>query len=297
MSTPIKLKVTQAGIMEYFDAEANGFNLTISKLKYSTANFASVPGDTRTILPDVVAETPIMASATTVVDNSIRFVTLISTIQELAIASVGVYTSTGVLFAVASVETGTLFKVYPGISFTATFGIALNPQMLDQIEVVLDPDAALAFAMMVNHEAKVDPHPQYAKNTQLSQLSLSLSQAITDSMNAHLLAEDPHPQYALHSDLESLGLAVSQAYPRVVAAGVVTGGLNVVDLTANAMISTLLDYTKYGIFISPEAGHEAWNVTRAEKNFEIWVRNRSGTSRIGYNADGKTSWQVVQFKA
>lgn len=283
--------------MEYFDAETNGFQLSISKLKYSTEKFASVVGDTRTNLPNVIAETPIMASATSVVENVIRFVTLISTIQELEVSSVGIYTTTGVLFAIASVETGTLFKVYPGISFTATFGIALNAQMLDQVNVVLDPDAALAYAMMITHESKTNPHPQYAKGTDLTILADSLNSALNNAMNAHLSAQNPHPQYALKDELDGLNQAVSQAYPRIVASGVVTGGLNTVDLTNNAMITDLLDTTKYGIFVSPEGGHEAWNITRQSKKFEIWVRNRSGTSRIAYSADAKTSWQVVRIKA
>lgn len=283
--------------MEYFDAETNGFQLSISKIKYSSEKFASVVGDTRTNLPNVIAETPIMASATSVVENVIRFVTLISTTQELEISSVGIYTTTGVLFAIASVETGTLFKVYPGISFTATFGIALNAQMLDQIEVVLDPDAALAYAMMITHESKTNPHPQYAKGSDLDTLATNLSSALNTAMQAHLNAEDPHPQYALKDDLDGLNEAVSQAYPRIVAGGVVTGGLNTVDLTSNTMITDLLDTSKFGIFVTPEGGHEAWNITRNNKTFEIWVRNRSGTSRVAYNASAITSWQVVRFKA
>lgn len=167
MSEPIKLHITKAGLTAFFNAKANGIYLQIDKMKYSSDNFESVSMDDRTELNNIVSESNIVASGTDIKNNTIRFVTVINSTSELHIGSMGVYTKEGVLFAVASVANGALFKVYNGISFTATFGIALNAQLLEQIAVILDPNTALAFSMVNDHENHVDPHPQYAKNSEV----------------------------------------------------------------------------------------------------------------------------------
>lgn len=162
MSEPIKLHITKAGLTAFFNAKANGIYLQIDKMKYSSDNFESVSMDDRTELNNIVSESNIVASGTDIKNNTIRFVTVINSTSELHIGSMGVYTKEGVLFAVASVANGALFKVYNGISFTATFGIALNAQLLEQITVILDPNTALALSLIADHEKHTNPHPQYA---------------------------------------------------------------------------------------------------------------------------------------
>lgn len=167
MSEPIKLHITKAGLYAFFDARANGIKLEIDKMKYSSDNFVSVPQDPRTVLNNIVSESNIVASGTSVETNTIRFVTVINSTSELHVGSMGVYTKEGVLFAVASVPNGSLFKVYNGISFTATFGISLNSQMLEDIKVILDQNSALAFSMVQDHENHINPHPQYAMGSEV----------------------------------------------------------------------------------------------------------------------------------
>lgn len=167
MSEPIKLHITKAGLYAFFDARANGIKLEIDKMKYSSDNFVSVPQDPRTELNNIVSESNIVASGTSVETNTIRFVTVINSTSELHVGSMGVYTKEGVLFAIASVPNGSLFKVYNGISFTATFGISLNSQMLEDIKVILDPNTALALSLIADHEKHTNPHPQYAMGSEV----------------------------------------------------------------------------------------------------------------------------------
>ncbi len=167
MSDPIKLKITRAGLTAFFDARANGIKLEVDKMKYSSDNFISVPMDERTDLNNIVSESNIVASGTSIATNAIRFVTVINSNSELHVGSMGVYTKEGVLFAIASVPNGSLFKVFNGISFTATFGLALNAQILEQINVILDPNTALAYSMVADHENHINPHPQYAMGSEV----------------------------------------------------------------------------------------------------------------------------------
>ena len=78
MSEPIKLHITKAGLYAFFDARANGIKLEIDKMKYSSDNFVSVPQDTRTELNNIVSESNIVASGTSVETNTIRFVAVIN---------------------------------------------------------------------------------------------------------------------------------------------------------------------------------------------------------------------------
>ncbi|ENV14738.1 phage tail protein [Acinetobacter schindleri] len=183
MSDPIKLYITKAGLYAFFDAKANGITLKLDKMKYSSSNFVSVHNDPRTELPNVVSESQIVASGTTVSTNTIRFVTVVNSTEELHVGAVGVYTTTGVLFAVASVPQGSMFKVYNGISFVATFGISLSAQLLESINVVLDPEAPLATSLVMNHEKHGNPHPQYAFQQDVNNSLVQLQSQINTLIN------------------------------------------------------------------------------------------------------------------
>lgn len=169
MSEVVKLKITKAGLSAFFNAQINGVHLELKTMKYSTDNFESVIMDERTSLSNIVSESFIVASGTSTATNTIRFITVINSNSELYVGSVGVYTADGVLFAVASKASGSLFKVYSGISFTATFGLALTAEVLNGVTVVVDQNTPIMYSLMANHEAHNDPHPQYAKGTELDQ--------------------------------------------------------------------------------------------------------------------------------
>lgn len=168
MSNVVQLKITKAGLYAFFDARANGIRLELGSMKYSSANFESVLMDERTSLPDIVSESHIVASGTSVETNTIRFITVINSTTDLHIGSVGVYTKEGILFAVASVASGQLFRVYTGISFTATFGLAITAQLLENITVIVDQNTSIAYSMVLDHETHENPHPQYAKSAEVN---------------------------------------------------------------------------------------------------------------------------------
>lgn len=178
MSEVVKLKITKAGLYAFFDARANGVRLELGSMKYSSANFESVLMDERVELPDIVSESHIVASGTSVETNTIRFITVINSTSDLHIGSVGVYTKEGVLFAIASVSSGQLFRVFTGISFTATFGLAITAQILENITVVVDQNTSLAYSMVLDHEVHENPHPQYAKANEVNSAIVDILQEL-----------------------------------------------------------------------------------------------------------------------
>lgn len=75
------------------------------------------------------------------------------------------------------------------------------------VQLILDPSVAVATSQTVAnaialHEAKADPHPQYAKGAALT---------------GHIQAADPHPQYSKASDLAAHLLA-ADPHPQYVTA-------------------------------------------------------------------------------
>ncbi|WP_151812436.1 phage tail-collar fiber domain-containing protein [Acinetobacter bereziniae] len=187
MSEVVKLKITKAGLYSMFNARASGIKLELKTMKYSSDNFESKIMDERTSLNNIVSESSIVASGTSASTNTIRFITVINSNSELHIGAVGVYTAEGVLFAIASVTNGSLFKVYSGISFTATFGLAISPQVLGSISVVVDQNTPIVYSMINDHEIHENPHPQYAKASELLEKLNSIKkeiEAITQGQGA-----------------------------------------------------------------------------------------------------------------
>lgn len=78
------------------------------------------------------------------------------------------------------------------------------------VQLTVDPSVVVATNQAIvnairDHEAKADPHPQYAKGTALTvhiQAADPHPQySKTSDLAAHLLAADPHPQYVTDAEL------------------------------------------------------------------------------------------------
>lgn len=82
---------------------------------------------------------------------------------------------------------------------------------------------------------------------------------------------------------------LKNTYPKVVMAGVINGN--------GSVSASGIDFTdtRYVISVTPEAGHEGWDITRGTESFSVNVWNRSGTNRVGY--DGKIGYVVTQVSA
>lgn len=270
MSDPVKLKITTAGLEAALNAEMNGIVIKLDKIRFSTDKFESVINDPRSVLNNVVHESLVSAGGTSISQNTLRLFTVVDSPVAHSIGSIGVYTEEGVLFAIASVETGELMKILPRITFIMSFGMTVNAMLLENITVVIDQETALAAAMMSQHELHPDPHPQYS--------------AMINNLASNLAN--------MGVDLESLIYSLNTAYPKHIMAGVGNGSVATIDTSEK--ITDLRD-SRYSILLTPEGAHEAWSITRNEKSFTYNIFNRSGTNRIGYS--GQVSWAIVQNSA
>ncbi len=159
----VKLKVTKVGVESAINADSRGIKVELSTIKYSSDYFESVVMDERTDLQNIIIESSIEVGGTSEDKRTLRMFSTINAPSSMQINSLGVYTSDGVLFAVASVTEGSLFKVHTGISFVASFGLTFSPSLLERVTVTTDENTALALILMAQHELALDPHPQYLR--------------------------------------------------------------------------------------------------------------------------------------
>lgn len=299
MSTPVQLKITKAGIESVFDAEQRGLRLQLNRIVYSSANFESVNMDTRTQLGDIIFESTIAAGGVSEDRQTLRFFSVINSSSELEVKSLGIYTDTNVLFAIASAPAGNLFKVYNGVSFIASFGLALAASTSSAINIVTDQNAAMALILMNDHESALNPHPQYmAAFEQMESITEDIEQSLQELQQAQESAgnqiQEQLQQAILQfqQEIEALSNTLNSVFPKVIMAGVIKPGQ---ALQINRPIGSSINFQddRYVVHVTPEGGHEAWGIARQQDKININIWSRSGTNRIGYS--GNTSWMIVQL--
>lgn len=262
-SIPVIFKVTAAGRLAALNQEQNGLKLTLSKIGFGNGHYVSVDNDPRTNLQNKIAEAELSAGGIIGVTNTLILSVNFVPAAAVQCSEIGIFADDGTLFAVASLAADKFFTLDVGISFVASFGLALGTT--SNITVTVQTDVPIMQQLMTQHETAANPHPQYALKTDVKQ-------------------KDDHLQEQIDQVIEDIGLM----YPRLIASGVTIGSATV-DLTGK--VDDLRD-TKYVLTITPEGGHEGWTISRALKSFTYNVYDRSGTNRVGYG--GRVNWNVIQ---
>lgn len=260
MSTFIQFHLTQAGLNAALDAQNNGLTLNLNKIVFGTGKYISVDNDPRTALITPIAESQITTGGIEPATHTLVLSVMAQSPSSFDASEIGIFTETGVLFAVASVNSGYLIRFTETITFVGSFGMSLTAIPNSNVQVMVSNDGPLSQLLMTTHEVAANPHPQYQQQ-----------------LNAHDL------------ELQDIKRLLDNLYPRVVMSGVFTGNNQTIDVSEK--ITDLRD-SKYQIFISPESEHEGWELTRNAQNLYVSVYDRSGTNRIGYN--GQVSWSIVQ---
>ena len=161
MATPIIFKITNAGKNAMLDAQNNGITLRLTHVALGTGKYA--PTGNETALAGELQRWVITNGGIEPATHTVRFSSSMAASQELTAYEIGVFTNTGVLFAVASSIADPLVKIYPDITFIASFGLALDEFDVSKITVSQDSEGALSIALMQQHLASPDPHPQYLR--------------------------------------------------------------------------------------------------------------------------------------
>ena len=289
MSEPIKLKITRAGLGACFDARVNGIDLKLKTMKFSSEGFESVSNDERTSLPNVVYESMVASGGIEMGSNTLRIFSVIDAPVELIVRSLAIYTEDGVLFAIASVPQGHLFRFFPQVSFVLSLGMTLSTGFLENIQIVTDENSALAMALISQHESSANPHPQYQNQLNDHQDQIDDIVLYVDGIHNRVGALETLTN-GLVDQLNQLQTQVG-VFPRIIMAGVF--GHNSGDGWYDIMRpqGKTYDFTdpKYAIVTSHEARSlDARIVRRHVDKFSLYINvsdyysGGDNTRRINY---------------
>lgn len=172
MASPIIFKITNAGKNAMLDAQNNGITLRLTHVAIGTGKYA--PTGNEIALAGELQRWVITNGGIEPATHTVRFSSSMTASQELTAYEIGVFTDTGVLFAVVSNTAKPLVKIYPDITFIASFGLALDDFDVSKITVSQDNKGALSIALMQQHLASPDPHPQYLNEARFQLLLRTL---------------------------------------------------------------------------------------------------------------------------
>lgn len=168
---PIIFKVTDVGR----DAAAYAFNnlpggkLSLSAIKVGLAKYSTVGNETslQNPLPNTFS---IGGGGVQVGSGQIRFTPILASLTRIEAFEIGLFTETGILFAVAATPTNIpLLVIEPDIEAIFTMNVALTNVDPDSIEIVVDVNAPLAVVMMGQHISAAHPHSQYKRTNDASE--------------------------------------------------------------------------------------------------------------------------------
>lgn len=212
MPTPITFTLTDAGLNAALDANANGLTISLTQIAIGSGKYT--PLASRTALQTELARYPLSGGDIESNSKTLRFSAVIESATTRQAFEVGLFTSTGVLFAVASITgANPLILITANIAFVAAFGMVVSEIPAGSLTVVTDPNAPLAIALINQHLAAANPHPQYGmkaafdshvtqnatEHTNLTNLISAEATARANADTAHTAAANPHPQYTLYS--------------------------------------------------------------------------------------------------
>ena len=175
-SKPIILKITDAGKRGALNTTGDAVNLSVNLTHVAIGSGRYTPTGKETKIKTLIAK---IATASGEVDasNTLQFSATIYADKITPVYELGLLSEDGTLFAIAAAINEPLFTIYPNVTFVVAFGLALNEASADKVTVTISPNASLMPAIMQNHLAAPNPHPQYLGLEHLD------------------ITKDPHPQY------------------------------------------------------------------------------------------------------
>lgn len=171
----IQFYLTDAGKNAALNAASLGLNVSLSHIAVGTAKYNPQTALGNTALIAEVDRFLLNGGSVEPNSHTLRFVSNIEPIVTADAFEIGLYTDTGVLFAIAS-TTGNdpLIRLVANIVSITTFGMILSTLDLTNLIITVDPNTPICVALMNQHLDHPDPHPQYSKKIDTDAALLAL---------------------------------------------------------------------------------------------------------------------------
>lgn len=176
-SKPIILKITDAGKLGALNPTGDAVKLSVNLTHVAIGSGRYTPTGKETKIKTLIAKIVTASGDIDAATNTLQFSATIYADKVTPVYELGLLTETGALFAIAASLNEPLFTLYPNVTFVVAFGMSLNEASSDKVTVMLNPNVSLMPAIMQNHLAAPNPHPQYLGIEHLD------------------VSKDPHPQY------------------------------------------------------------------------------------------------------
>jgi len=163
MPTPIIFTITTAGRVAALDAFDNGLTIALTHCAFGSGKYT--PTGSETALNTELGRVGLSGGAIESVSATLRFSAALAASTHINAFEIGLFSSTGVLFAVASTTSTTipLTVVEPNIETICAFGLVLGDVPTSSLTIAIDPSATLAIQLINQHVAAANPHPQYKR--------------------------------------------------------------------------------------------------------------------------------------
>ena len=164
----IQFYLTSAGRNAALNAASLGLNVSLTHIavgtgKYDPSNAMTL---TNTTLVSEIERYPLNGGSVEPISHTLRFVANIEPTQTADGFEIGLITSQGVLFAIASTTSNTpLIRLVANIVSVVTFGMILSNLNLSNLIISIDPNTPICVALMNQHLDHPDPHTQYLLKT------------------------------------------------------------------------------------------------------------------------------------
>ncbi len=162
MTTPIQFTLTDAGLAAAVSQAQIGFKLSLTHVQLGSGN--RTPNGTEVALLNP-RQTVTISGGSKPTPNQLRIAARFASETGYPIAEIGLWAGDpnagGVLFAYWSQPAGVLAQKFPGVDFIFAYDMTLGAAAPGNIAISVDPSGAQALALVAEHEAKADPHPQY----------------------------------------------------------------------------------------------------------------------------------------
>ncbi len=160
--------ITDIGKNTALQNKQAGLKLNLAEIAYGNGKY--IAKASQTALKHQLDKSRIVSGDIEPNSHTLRFSTTLYAKKITEVYELGIFTDTGVLFAVVSGDQKPLFTIYPDIAFVGSFGLLLDDLDTTNISVVTDPNGALSVVLMENHNAHPNPHPQYALKKETDKL-------------------------------------------------------------------------------------------------------------------------------
>ena len=164
MSTNLQFRLTSAGQQAAWNANNTGISLDLTHVQFGSGNRAPTGTETALVTPKAYVA---IAAGSRVAPDQIRLSALLTGAASFNIGEIGIWKGVpgqagSVLFAYWSQAAGYLGSKAPGVDFIFTHDMVLSDAVAaGSVNIVADTSQSAMLAMMADHEAKADPHPQY----------------------------------------------------------------------------------------------------------------------------------------